>query len=294
MAVETPPTTPPPPQPPPPQWIVILLTTLSAIVTHPFAKAILTAVLTAFGTVYLAKQALPEIPNISPRGLFPRIFPPKQKAEEAIGRIQFGNAGCTATIIGPVSPGDLKLDILTAAHCVKLNAVGTMKLKDGRSLAVKCVSRDANSDAAWLTADHPGGDVPFLLLADANPHDGEVVWHQGYGIDRPGNRESGVFRGSNGQQCKFRLSVSPGDSGGGIILDSQSKVVSPVCCTTNLSAMGDVFGASPQFAAMIRPKRSVSEDEPPLFWPVLPMPDLVSDSRPIDLTPPGGWPVRKN
>lgn len=294
MAVETPPT--PPPAPQIPQWIVTLMTFLAGSIKNPFLHSILTAALAAFGTLYLAKQSLPNfIPN-GPHGLIPRILPKPKKAEDAIGRIQFGNAGCTATIIGPVSSDDLTLDILTAAHCVKVGAVGKMTLKDGRDLRVKCVARDATSDAAWLVADNPGGNVPYLLLADGNPQNGEIVWHQGYGIDKPGNRESGLFKGSasNGQQCQFRLSVSPGDSGGGIILDSLSRVVSPVCCTTRLSATGDVFGAAPEYVAKLRPKKHTSDEEPSLFYPVLPMPDLVLESPPADLTPPGGWPIRKN
>lgn len=266
---------PPPPRPEIPQWIVTLLTFAAGFVKNPFFHTLLTAALAAMGTVYMAKQALPNwLPDIG-RPLLPRILPKPKKAEDAIGKIIFGNSGCTATIIGPVNSADSKLDILTAAHCVKLGAKGTMTLKDGRKLPVHCVSRDPESDAAWLQAENPGGDVPYLLLADNNPNDGEIVWHQGYGIDRPGNRESGLFKGSRmqGLQCSFRLSVSPGDSGGGIILDSQSRVVSPVCCTTRLSAMGDVFGASPRSAARIRPTRKVDDVEPPIFYPVMPLED---------------------
>lgn len=267
-----------PPRPEIPQWIVTLLTLLAGTVKNPFFHTLLTAALAAMGTVFVAKQALPgALPDIG-RGLIPRILTPPKKAENAIGKIQFGNSGCTATIIGPVWSNDSKLDILTAAHCVKLGAVGKMSLKDGRTLTVRCVARDPEADAAWLQADFPGGDVPYLLLADATPDNGEIVWHQGYGIDKPGNRESGLFKGQRmqGLQCQFRLSVSPGDSGGGIILDSESRVISPVCCTTRLSAMGDVFGASPKAAAKIRPKSRVDEIEPPLLYPVLPLePEIV-------------------
>jgi len=270
--------TPPPPAPNP--WL-LLGQSLLPMVKSPFFHSMLTALLAAFGTVYLAKQSLPAVPD-SLKPLLPHILPKPKKAEDAIGRIQFGNAGCTATVIGPVWNNDRQLDILTAAHCVKVGAIGKMWLKDGRTLTVKCVARDAKSDAAWLTADNPGGDIPYLLLADANPNDGEVVWHHGYGIDRPGNRESGIYRGiaSDGLQCKFRLSVSPGDSGGGIVLDTEGRVVSPVCCTTRLSGVGDVFGASPASAAKIRPHSKASEREEPVIYPVLPMPDLVAPGPP--------------
>lgn len=273
MATEPPAPTPPSVQVP--QWVISLLRFLAATVKSPFLHSLITAALAAFGTVYLAKQALPDFLPSPGKPLIPRILPKPKHAEEAIGKIQFGNAGCTGTIIGPVMSNDDKLQILTAAHCVKLGAVGTMKLKDGRVLNVKCVARDPEADAAWLSAANPGGDVPYLLLADSLPNDGEAVWHQGYGIDRPGNRESGIFRGTRqaGLQCQFRLSVSPGDSGGGIILDTNSRVVSPVCCTTRLSAVGDVFGASPIAAARIRPHKTAEDDEPMLIYPVLPLED---------------------
>lgn len=278
----TDPTTNPPPLPQIPQWIVTLLTAFAATVKNPFFHTVLTAILAAYGTLFVAKQSLPNwIPN-DPKGLLPKIFPRPKKAEDAIGKIVFGTAGCTATIIGPVNATDKVIDVLTAAHCVKVGAVGRMTLKDGRVLSVKCIARDPASDAAWLIADHPGGDVPNLLLADAAPQDGEGIWHQGYGIDRPGNRESGVFRGmaSGLLQCKFRLSVSPGDSGGGIILDSDSRVVSPVCCTTRLSGVGDVFGASPIAAAKIRPKHFTEDIEPLLIYPILNMDEAATAAAP--------------
>lgn len=266
--------TPQPPQLPPIMPLVIAA--LKAFLGSQWFHTFLNAFLSGAATLYMAKQALP---NIIPDLLKPpphRLLPKPKKAEDAIGKIIFGNAGCTATIIGPVYHDDAELSILTAGHCVKVGAVGHMTLKDGRKLEVKCVSRDPKCDAAWLTAKNPGGDVPYLLLAEQAPQDGEVVWHQGYGIDKPGNRESGVFRGLNGDglQCRFRLSVSPGDSGGGIILDSESKVISPVCCTTRLGGLGDVFGASPVHAAKIRPSRITAEFAEPLHYPVLPIEEI--------------------
>lgn len=278
MADETPP--PPTPQPSLPAIGAAVLNLLLGLLQSWWLRSLLTILITIFLCVFAFKYALSLVVPHIPGPEIPRVIPKPRRAEDAIGKIQFGTSGCTATIIGPVWSNDDKLDILTAAHCVKVGAAGKMWLKDGRILKVVCVARDPGSDAAWLTADNPGGDIPYLLLADAMPQEGEVVWHQGYGIDRPGNRESGVFRGkaTNGQQCKFRLSVSPGDSGGGIILDSEGKVVSPVCCTTKLGGTGDVFGASPLAAAKIRPSRLVSDEEPPLVYPVLPMPERVMSS----------------
>ena len=47
------------------------------------------------------------------------------------------------------------------------------------------------------------------------------------------------------EQIRYRLSVSPGDSGGGIMTDASGRLLSPVCCTTCLGCPGDVWGASP-------------------------------------------------
>lgn len=249
----------------------LLLSFVKSPLLHAFLTALLGAVSGGAATIYTAKSMIPEL-SLPSR---PRLLPLPKKAEDAIGKIQFGNAGCTATIIGPVHTNDANLTILTAAHCVRVGDRGRMFLKDGRTLDVKCVSRDADSDAAWLTAANPGGNIPYALLAEQLPADGELVWHQGYGIDKPGNRESGVFKGitSNGKQAEFVLSVSPGDSGGGILLDRSSRVISPVCCTTRLAGLGRVFGSTPEAAARIRPTTSEVADEPALIWPVLPVPE---------------------
>ncbi len=249
----------------------LLLSFVKSPLLHAFITALLGAVSGGAATIYAAKSMIPEF-SLPSR---PRLLPLPKRAEDAIGKIQFGNAGCTGTIIGPVRSDDKTLQILTAAHCVRVGDRGKMSLKDGRILEVKCVSRDADSDAAWLTAANPGGNIPYALLAEQLPSDGELVWHQGYGIDKPGNRESGVFRGitANGKQAEFSLSISPGDSGGGILLDRAGRVVSPVCCTTRLSGVGRVFGATPEASARIRPTTIETADEPTLYWPVLPVPE---------------------
>lgn len=203
------------------------------------------------------------IPGMLPKGVLPffdKIRPKTWKLEDAIGRIQFGNSGCTATIVGPISPGDTKIHILTAAHCVKMGANGRMKMKDGRLLNVRVVARSEASDVAWLEADRPEGEIPYLLLADVAPPPGTPIWHMGYGIDKPGNLERGTVKGitPNNLQVQYRLSVSPGDSGGGIVMTNEGRVVSPVCCTTRLSAMGDVWGGSPSECRRLKPGSTAS------------------------------------
>jgi len=201
--------------------------------------------------------------------------PQKADAPAAIGRLSMGNVGCTGTIIGPVKDDDKEISILTAAHCLKVGVTGTMLLKDGRKIAFKCVSRNEKADCAWLTAPRPGGYVPFALLAQELPEKGSPVWHQGYGIDQPGNIEKGTFQGvtSDGAQCQFSISVSSGDSGGAIVLTEDGKVISPVCCTTRLSGPGTVYGSTPQNADAIRPGRVVSVSDEEVYRPIIILPD---------------------
>jgi len=265
-----------------PTLATLLLQMLLGVVQSPWLKALITAILSSLGTVALIRTGgcFPQPPIVQPPP--PPPPPPIGTPADAIGRISIGNVGCTATIIGPVAKTDKKLVILTAAHCVRVGQIGTMFLKDGRKLGITCVTRDAASDCAWLTAIRPEGEIPWLPLAEELPKAGDVVWHQGYGVDRPNSRESGEFLGVSGdnRQCRFRLSVSSGDSGGGIITNALNRVISPVCCTTRLAGVGEVFGGTPMAAAAIRPANLTATDEPPLFHPVLPEP-IFRENLPI-------------
>lgn len=224
----------------------------------------------------------PTLPDLAPKIGIPKIpkLPFKPSAPgEAIGQIRFGSSGCSATIIGPVDDGDETIDILTAAHCVRLGDTGTMKLKDGRTFAVRCVSRAAQPDVAWLRATRPAGDVPYLLLADVVPPPGSRIWHMGYGIDKPANREEGEVLGvqSDNSQVRYRLSVSPGDSGGGIITTEENKVISPVCCTNRLSGVGTVFGGSPYWVKQLRPTKGTGGTVTPTIYPVIDLSRLAAE-----------------
>lgn len=217
-----------------------------------------------------------QLPNIDWKK--PPILNPPRRADvpNAIGRLTMGNVGCTGTIIGPVDDDDTTVCILTAAHCINVGATGTMKLKDGRTLPFKCVSRNATADCAWLVAPRPAGEVPWAYLAKELPAKGDPVWHQGYGVHIPGNVEKGTFEGvtGDGSQCRFTLSVSSGDSGGGIVHTSDGAILSPVCCTTRLSGPGSVMGSTPMNAAAIRPGNLADAvDAESLMRPVIILPD---------------------
>jgi hypothetical protein len=73
---------------------------------------------------------------------------------------------------------------------------------------------------------------------------------------------------SNGQ-IRYRLSVSHGDSGGGIVSTKDGKLLSPVCCTTRIAGVGDVWGASPRIIQeMITTPTAFASDLEPIQMPV--------------------------
>lgn len=243
---------------------------LSKLIENPSIVAALRTIAWIAVVVYVASMIASKVPTLPDGPRLRKILPFSSNPADAIGRITIGNSGCTASIIGPIASDDTKIHILSAAHCVKLGAKGRMRLKDGREMTITCVSRDDTSDAAWFEADKPSGEVPNVALATTVPQDGSAIWHQGYGIDKPNNREVGVFRGVTvgRPQYVFDLSVSPGDSGGGIVLNARGEVLSPVCCTTKLSGRGTVWGATSLAAEKIRPKILRSDDTYEVFHPV--------------------------
>lgn len=207
------------------------------------------------------------VPPVVPPAVPPAIPPAVPDAAAAIGRIQFGAAGCTATVIEPRRP-DGRYDVLTAGHCVTgTGQKGTLVLKDGRRLGVTAVRRDplpSGSDLCWLVTDDPGSaPLPVARLAAVLPAAGTPVWHQGYGVDRPGNRESGTVVGNwqNGQ-LEFRLSVSSGDSGGGIFRADTNELVAAVCCTRARGLFTSMYGGHALSARSLRPGAVADEWEP--------------------------------
>lgn len=243
---------------------------------------VVTAIIAAVGSRYGLK--VPDLPPITvnppqhvPPETLPEVKPiappaPKPDAVAAIGRIQFGNSGCTATIIGPRRT-DGRWWVLTASHCVRsVGSEGSMRLKDGRSVGLKVVGLDRTSDCCWCLTSTSTEVYPFALLVDVSPEPGTRIWHMGYGVDRPGNLEEGEIKskaGSNGQ-ISMHLSVSSGDSGGGICLTADNRVVSTVCCTSRLSGPGTVWGASPESIAKLRNGAADAADD--FEWTPIPVP----------------------
>lgn len=194
---------------------------------------------------------------------------PQPDPLQAIGRGSRPGVGCSFTIMGPRRP-DGRYDILTAAHCCdNLREKWTGKLRNGTTLGFTITNINRTSDYAWGVTDSNISELPYALLADASPPNGTKIWHSGFGVHIPGNREDGVMvqqENSDGQ-IEMRLSVSSGDSGGGIVIDHNGRIVSTVCCTTGLGQPARVWGASPE---RIRTGRVVMVDLDE--WTPLPMP----------------------
>lgn len=184
----------------------------------------------------------------------------------AIGRITFGSAGCTATVIHPRRP-DGRWDVLTAAHCTEtgVGSRGSMLLKDGTRFGVTVAARDTAADVCWLVTDRADlAELPAAELAAELPAVGVKVWHMGFGVDKPGNREDGVVTGQTPDgKLRFTLSVSSGDSGGAIVRADTGHVVACVCCTTGKGARVTMFGGHCLSARALRPAARADHPDTP-------------------------------
>lgn len=202
----------------------------------------------------LVEDDAPPVPMPAPKG--PDAPKPKADPVAATAQIIFGDAKCTATVMWPRRE-DGRWDVLTAAHCVRGQPKkGKMRLRDGRTFKVTVQRVSNDVDVCWLTTDEKVESMPFAFLAAENPSIGVFIWHNGYGIDKPSNVEHGVVTGGEDKdgQLAFRLSVSSGDSGGGIFRWDTGEVVSCVCCTKTKGALAPVWGGSCVQAGKLRPK----------------------------------------
>lgn len=230
---------------------------------------------------------------VPPPNPMPPTPPAKPKADpwNALGRIQFGSAGCTATVMYPRLP-DGRWQILTANHCIEhvgIGAKGQMQLRGKADrFTVKVVAADAKSDCAWLVTESADlGDLPFAHLAEVSAPAGVKIWHGGFGVDTPGNREDGsVTRAadSNGQ-TELALSVSSGDSGGGMFRDDTGELISTVCCTTSKGTKARVWGANVESIRKLRPVATA--DTGADWWTPVDVPEKKTDTatwwKPVDM-----------
>ena len=211
----------------------------------------------------------------------PKVDPPKPKEgsgkpdpAKALAKMSFPPYGCTATVIGP-RRADGKWDVLSAAHCVSHVSVGSkgaMQMLDGRKFSITVVAVDPKCDVSWLVTDDASvTDMPYANLASENPAVGTAIWHAGYGVDKPGNREDGsVAGGEDGNgQINMKLSVSSGDSGGGIFRSDTNELISVVCCTTAKGQRASVWGCSANAARQRRPVTAQTFKWEPIEIPIL-------------------------
>lgn len=216
--------------------------------------AVLTALLTIIGggtAMYVGggcPRVAPPPPDTKPETPpEPERPQPPPDPWNAIGKVIMRGGYCSGTVVGPRRP-DGRWHLVSAAHCFSRSGEEvTVVLRQGQTFRATVVAINKPADCAILLTDHID-TLPFAEIAPTTPPVGERVWHGGYGVHVPGNKEIGrVAAGmdANGQ-TRYRLSVSSGDSGGGIIHDASGRLLSPVCCTTRLAGEGDVWGAAPE------------------------------------------------
>lgn len=226
---------------------------------RPILAAILSAVLAALAAVLGVTVVPPRVqppviiqpdppppPPPAPKPEPSKPEPPKTDPLNAIVRIAAGNVGCSATVIGPRRP-DGRWWVLTAAHCVSGNGqTWRMHFRGGRVAAATVVNHNKRADFAWMLTESNTDNFPFTYLAESTPPPGTPIWHAGFGVHIPANREDGIINGvpNADGQVEMKLSVSSGDSGGGIAMTADGHVVSTVCCTTNRGGVGQVWGAT--------------------------------------------------
>lgn len=238
---------------------------------------------TIVATVIAARYGIPLPPiNVNPPEIPPIIMPPGSTPPgtpnpeyppdppNAIVRLSLRGVGCSATVIGPRRQ-DGRWWVLTAAHCVeRTGQAGTIRFLDGRTTGCSVQSFDRKADVCWMLTDNNSEVYPFALLAAASPPIGTKLWHAGYGVDRPGNKEAGeTLSGpdSNGQ-LRMKLNVSSGDSGGGIVWNDRGEIVSVVCCTAGRGQFTDTWGCSPEAALRAKPTAMVLDDWVPIEIPL--------------------------
>lgn len=179
--------------------------------------------------------------------------PPKAETVKAIVKWRTGNTGCTATIIGP-RRADGKMDIFTAAHCTgRVGSKATIVTHDNKSYSVTVVVRESASDIAWAVTDE-AVDLPYALLATKLPEPGARIWHQGWGVNKPGNRETGTVVGVSSDDLMLLMNIyfSSGDSGSGVFDEATGLVVSTVYGYQGRTGIGGHCLR----AAQLRPKDS--------------------------------------
>ena len=211
--------------------------------------AVLTALLTILGGVGVTQVS--GCGAVIPPPIIDPDKPPdtgKVDPWNAIGKIAMQGSYCSGTVIGP-RRDDGRYSIVSAAHCFRqVGQEATFIQREGTARKITVVAIDRRADVAICRTETGQGDMAYTQVSLGSLPVGQKIWHGGYGRHIPGNKEEGTVASGPNQdnQVKYRLSVSPGDSGGGIITDDTGALLSPVCCTTRLDGPGEVWGGSPE------------------------------------------------
>jgi hypothetical protein len=244
--------------------------------------AVLTALLTIIGGGTAANlgciRVVPRPPdekrNEKDKTPQPEEDKPAANPCDAIAKIIMSGGYCSATIVGPKRE-DGRWYLVSAAHCHRrVGEEVTVVLRNGISFGARVIAINRKSDCSILLTDQSHDKLPWLRIADTYEI-GDKVFHCGYGVHIPGNREDGyiVAKENADLQIRYRLSVSQGDSGGGIVATKTGELLSPVCCTTRLNGVGDVWGASPRvIRSMITHPTNFLDDLKPISMPVRDLP----------------------
>ena len=232
-------------------------------------KALLSALAASLLALIGNRQLPPTVPppTVPPPDI---TAPPTTNPLDALGRLAMTGGYCSATPIGPLTK-DGRQTLLSAAHCVKtVGETCQFFTRSGRMVKATVTAINRDADASLLVTEELREPLPYLLLATETPPVNTVVFHAGFGVDNPGNVERGriLQRDTGGRQVMFELSVSPGDSGGGICVDASGRLISPVCCTTRLAQVGQVYGARPEEVLRMVLSPASFVDVPPMRMPM--------------------------
>lgn len=231
-------------------------------------QAVLTALIVGFW-LWWRLPSIPGPPTPAPPPQ-PEPAPPSYPPEMAIVKVVMSGGYCSGTIVKPQRP-DKRWHCVSASHCFsKTGEKVRIQFRDGKSFAAEVIAVNRKSDVAILLTEPIHEPIPCVGIATQTPEVGAKVWHAGFGFDQPGNHEEGEFLGgpdSNGQN-RYWLNVSNGDSGGGILLASENKLLSPVCCTTRIAKPATVWGAAPEVLHQMLAKPTSFEEIPPKPMPI--------------------------
>lgn len=137
-----------------------------------------------------------------------------------------GSGNCSITVIGPRA-SDGYYYALFSRHCCRSRTTGfSVTVAHLKDHPAEIYARWADADIALIRF-KSDQDVPHALLSSSPPQKGDKVWHKGYGVNRPGNIESGkvLSVGSVSNAMSHTVLLSGGDSGSGLFLEGTMWLV---------------------------------------------------------------------